>query len=162
MALASYGYASALEPVGSVVPRASANRVSYAHGALTEWYANGPLGIEQGFDVAARPSTAAGPLTLSLALSGNLSARLQRGSLLLTGRGAALRYGGLLATDARGRVLRSWLQLVKGHVLIRVEDRGAAYPLRIDPFIQQAELTAPDGAWYEEFGTSVAVEVTRW
>ena len=158
MALSAYGYASALEPVGLVPPRASSNRVSYVHGALTEWYTNGPLGIEQGFDAAARPSAAAGPLTLSLGLSGNLSARLQHGSLLLTGRGAALRYGGLLATDARGRVLRSWLQLVKGHVLIRVDDRGAIYPLRIDPFIQQAELTASDGAAYEEFGTSVAVE----
>ena len=158
MALSAYGYASALKPVTSAPPHASANRVSYVHGALTEWYANGPLGIEQGFDVAARPSAAAGPLTLSLGLSGNLRAGLQHGSLLLTGRGAALRYGGLLATDARGRVLRSWLQLVKGHVLIRVDDRGAAYPLRIDPFIQQAELTASDGAAYEEFGTSVAVE----
>lgn len=158
MALSAYGYASALEPVGFVPPRARANRVSYAHGALTEWYTNGPLGIEQGFDVAARPSAAAGPLTLSLGLSGNLAARLQHGSLLLTGRGAALRYGGLLATDAHGRVLHSWLQLVKGHVLIRVDDRGAAYPLRIDPFIQQAELAASDGAAYEEFGTSVAVE----
>ncbi len=137
MTLSAYGYASALEPVESAQPRASANRVSYAHGALTAWYANGPLGLEQGFDVPARPSAAAGPLTLSLALSGNLAARLRHGSVLLTGRGAALRYGGLVATDARGRVLRSWLQLVKGHVLIRVDDHGAAYPLRVDPLIQQ-------------------------
>ena len=79
-----------------------------------EWYANGPFGLEQGFDVAARPTAAAGPLTLSLALSGNLAARLRNGSVLLTGRGTTLRYGSLLATDARGRVLRSWLQLVRG------------------------------------------------
>ena len=80
----------------------SANRVSYAHGALTEWYANGPLGIEQGFDVAARPAAAAGPLTLSLALSGNLAARLRGGSVLLSGRGATLRYGNL-RRDRRAR-----------------------------------------------------------
>jgi hypothetical protein len=160
LALTAYGYARALEPVASVVPRASANRVSYKRGTLTEWYANGPLGIEQGFDVAARPSTGAGPLTLSLALSGNLTARLRRGSVLLTGRGAALRYGGLLATDARGRMLRSWLQLVKGHVLIRVDDRGAVSPLRIDPFIEAAPtLTAasvPESG-IESFGGSVAI-----
>lgn len=144
MALSAYGYASALEPVESAPPRANANRVSYAHGALTEWYANGPLGIEQGFDVAARPSAAAGPLTLSLALSGNLAGRLQHGSVLLTRRGAVLRYGDLVATDARGHVLRSWLQLVKGHVLIRVDDHGAAYPLRIDPFIEQQKIVPTD------------------
>ena len=144
MALSAYGYASALESVGSAPPRASVNRVIYAHGALTEWYANGPLGIEQGFDVAARPNPATGPLTLSLALSGNLSARLLGGSVLLAGRGAALHYGGLLATDVRGRVLRSWLQLVKGHVLIHVDDHGATYPLRIDPLIQQGEKLVGD------------------
>jgi hypothetical protein len=158
MALSAYGYASELEPVRSIAPRASANRVNYAHGALTEWYANGPLGIEQGFDVAARPSAAAGPLTLSLALSGDLAARLRRGSVLLTGRSAALRYGGLVATDARGHVLHSWLQLVKGHVLIRVADRGATYPLRIDPLIQQGEkLTGSGQTGGGYFGYSVAL-----
>jgi hypothetical protein len=158
MTLSAYGYASALEPVGSEEPRAGANRVSYAHGALTEWYANGPLGIEQGFDVAARPTAAAGPLTLSLALSGNLAARLRDGSVLLTGRGAALRYGGLFATDARGRTLRSWLQLAEGHVLIRVADRGATYPLRIDPLIQQGEkLTGAGEVASGRFGYSVAL-----
>ncbi|HME05224.1 MAG TPA: FG-GAP repeat protein, partial [Solirubrobacteraceae bacterium] len=157
MTLSAYGYASALAPAPAVTPRASANRVSYTDGSLTEWFANGPLGLEQGFDVAARPSAGGGPLTFSLAISGNLASRLQDGSLLLSGRGVALRYGGLVATDARGRVLHSWLQLAGGHVLIRVDDRGALYPLRIDPLVQQAELTASDGAEEDELGTSVAV-----
>ncbi len=158
MRLSAYGYASTLEPVGPAPPRAAGNRVSYAHGALTEWYANGPLGIEQGFDVAARPAAAAGPLTLSLALSGNLSARLRDGSVLLTGRGTTLRYGNLHVTDARGRVLRSWLQPVNGRVLIRVADRGATYPLRIDPLIQQGEkLTGTGGTGTGRFGYSVAL-----
>jgi hypothetical protein len=158
MALSAYGHASALEPVGSARPRTEANRVSYAHGALTEWYANGPLGIEQGFDVAARPATGVGPLTLSLVLSGDLAARLRGGAVLLAGRGAKLRYGGLVATDAHGHVLRSWLQLVKGHVLIRVADRGATYPLRIDPLIQQGEkLTGSGQTGGGYFGYSVAL-----
>jgi hypothetical protein len=158
IALSAYGHGSTLRPVGPAVPRASANRVRYAHGALTEWYANGPLGIEQGFDVAARPGRAAGPLTLSLALSGSFAARLRGGSVLFTGEGAALRYGGLVATDTHGHVLRSWLQLVKGHVLIRVADRGAAYPLRIDPMIQQGKKLTPTGAvGTGRFGYTVAL-----
>ncbi len=138
-------------------PRASADRVSYSHGSLKEWYANGPLGLEQGFVVSARPSAGSGPMTFSLALSGNLASRLQHGSLLLTGQGVALDYGGLLATDARGHVLHSWLQLIGGRLLIRVDDRGAVYPLRIDPLLQQAELTASSGASEDELGASVAV-----
>jgi hypothetical protein len=156
MALAGYGNAGALGALGVVTPRASANRVSYTHGSLTEWFANGPLGLEQGFDVAGRPRAGSGPLTFSLALSGDLAARLQDGALLLDGRGVALRYGGLVATDARGRVLRSWLELVGSRLLIRVDDRGAVYPLRIDPFLQQAKLTVA-GHQEDEFGTSVAV-----
>jgi len=158
LALSAYGHGSTLRRVGPAVPRVSANRVRYAHRALTEWYANGPLGIEQGFDVAARPGRAAGPLTLSLAVSGDLEARLQRGSVLFTGKGAALHYGGLVATDAHGRVLRSWLELVGGRVLIRVADRGAAYPLRIDPMIQQGEkLTATGAIGTGRFGYAVAL-----
>ena len=157
MTLSAYGYASALAPAPAETPRASANRVSYTDGSLTEWFANGPLGLEQGFDVAARPSAGGGPLTVSLAISGNLTAHLQDGSVLLDGRGVALRYGGLAATDARGRVLHSWLQLAGGNVLIRVDDRGALYPLRIDPLVQQAELTASDGDKEDRLGYSVAI-----
>ena len=158
--LSAYGYASALRPLGTVSPRASANRVSYAHGPVKEWFSNGPLGLEQGFDVAARPSTGSGPLSFSLGLSGGLTPRLQGDSLLLEGHGVTLRYGGLVATDARGRVLRSWLALVNGAVVIRVADRGAAYPLTIDPLFQQGgKLTPKSGEEIGKafFGSKVAL-----
>jgi hypothetical protein len=158
MSLSAYGYADALEPVGSAPPRTTANRVSYAHGGLTEWYANGPLGLEQGFDVAARPPAAAGPLTLSLALSGNLAPRVHNGSVLLSGGGTTLRYGNLHSTDASGRVLRSWLEVDNGDVLIRVADRGATYPLLIDPLVQQGKkLTGSGGTRSGRFGYSVSL-----
>jgi hypothetical protein len=161
LTLTAYGYASALRPLGSAAPQVSANRVNYAHGSLREWYANGPLGLEQSFELAARPRAGHGPLTLSLALSGDLAARLHGGSLLLSDRGTTLRYGGLLATDARGHVLRSWLTLAGDRLLIHVDDRGATYPLRIDPLLQhaeqRAELTTTDGSIEEGVGWSVAV-----
>jgi hypothetical protein len=96
-------------------------------------------------------------LTISLALTGNADARLDRRGVVLAGPGAALRYGGLTASDARGRTLRSWLAVRSGHLLVQVADRGAAYPIRIDPFIQQAELTASDGLNSAGLGTAVAV-----
>ncbi len=162
MALSAYGYASALEPVGSVVPHAGANRVSYAYAGLTAWYANGPLGLEQGFTVAHAPAGGTvGPLTISLALSGNVLPKLAEdghGIALVHAGRTALRYAALQATDAHGHVLRSWLQLVKGHVLIRVADRGATYPLRIDPLIQQGgKLTGTGQTGGGYFGYSVAL-----
>jgi uncharacterized protein (DUF2345 family) len=156
ISLSGYGYGAALQPVSPVAPRARANTVTYAHGALGEWYANGPLGLEQGFNLASRPGTGAGPLTLSLSLAGGLAARLSRGSVLLEGHGATLRYGGLVATDAHGRRLRSSLALAAGHIVIRVDDHGATYPLRVDPFVQQAKLTQ-SGTFDGSFSYSTAV-----
>jgi hypothetical protein len=155
--LSKWGHGSVLRRVGSVAPRVNGNRVSYAYGPLTGWWTNGPLGFEQGFDIPAPPDTGHGPLTLSLRLSGGLMARMEHGSVRLSGRGVALSYGGLVVGDARGRAPHSWLELVRGGVQIRVDDRGAVYPLRIDPFVQQAQLTAANGAEDDRLGVSVAV-----
>jgi len=154
------GYGEALRAPLPAMPTAGANRVAYRRGALTEWYVNGPLGLEQGFTLRSRPAgPKAGPLTLGLDLSGNLRAGLDPGrdGLTLQGAGASLRYAGLVAHDARGRELPAWLELDGRRVLVRVEDTSARYPLTIDPFVQQAKLTASDGAEFDSLGDSVAV-----
>ena len=156
LALRGVGYGNRLRAVGPSLPRASANRVSYAPaGGVRAWYANGPLGLEQGFDLASRPRAGRGPLTLSLSLSltGDMRARLGGGGVIFSGGGVAMRYDGLAVSDARGRRLSAWFALRAGRVLIRVADRGARYPLRIDPFI----LTASDETGAAEFGFSVAL-----
>ena len=109
IALDGYGYAlasGALPAITPVAPVAGANRVLYTYGALSEWWANGPAGLEQGFTVRSAPGLGPGPLTFSLALSGNLRARLDGGGLYLSGSGGALGYDDLAATDARGRACR--------------------------------------------------------
>ena len=157
LSLIAYGHGRTLERVGSVAPEVLANRVAYPHAGVREWYTNGPLGLEQGFDVARAPARGRGALTLSLALSGDVRARLQRSGVLLRGQGAAMRYGGLSASDARGHTLHSWLELAPGRVLIHVDDGRAVYPLTVDPFVQQAELSASDGAKNDGLGFAVAV-----
>jgi FG-GAP repeat len=148
------GSAPALAPVPPVSPAGGADRVTYARGSLREWWANGPLGLEQGFDIARRPA-GAGALTLALEVSTGAPLRLDHGTLLLPG---GLRYAGVRATDAGGRRVPAWLQLRDGRVLVRVDDRGARYPLRVDPYVQQsAELTASDASEEGALGYSVAV-----
>ena len=158
--LSAMGYGRSLWRVAAVAPEARGNRVSYGRAQVTEWYANGPLGLEQGFVVVRPPAGATGPLTLSMALSGDLRASLAGSGRALTLERAGhpvLAYGDLAAFDARGQTMRSWLELHNGRLEIRVDTRRAAYPVRIDPFIQKAELTASDGATPDELGTSVAV-----
>jgi nucleoside-specific outer membrane channel protein Tsx len=157
-----YGYGDALHRVKAVAPWAKANRVEYRRDGVTEWYENGPLGLEQGFMLAHPPGKANGqPLTVELALRGDLVASPEPGGRALELRGkdgkAALRYTGLKARDATGRELRSWLEVRGERLLVRVDDGGARYPVVVDPWIKQAELTASDGAGNDEFGWSVAL-----
>jgi hypothetical protein len=159
--LGAVGYGSSLGTVGLVAPRARANRVVYSRAGLQEWYVNGPLGLEQGFTLARAPSGhPGGALTLSMVLSGNAHARVASGaqSIALTGAGGpTLRYGGLRATDAAGRVLHSWLQLHSGRLLVLVDTSHARYPLRIDPLIEQAKLTGGEEVGGGRFGFSAAL-----
>jgi hypothetical protein len=162
--LRAVGYGSTLTSVAVSTPRALGNRVVYSHPGISEWYANGPLGMEQGFTIAKAPAhRMAGPLTLSIALSGNAQASLAEGaqSITLSRAGeSVLRYTGLSASDARGHTLRSWLQLQGGRLLLRVDIKGARYPLRIDPFIQQGgKLTGSGESGSGDLGWRVALSL---
>jgi hypothetical protein len=153
-ALDDGGPPTALAPV---TPKAHGNRVVYARAGLSEWYANGPLGIEQGFTLARAPArAAAGPLTLSLALYGDTTVSVNADTQSLTfaaRKSSYLRYGDLVASDAWGRELRSWITVQGSRVLLHVDAEGARYPLRIDPLIQQgAKLTGKEETGEGEFG----------
>jgi len=145
-------------------PQASANRVEYRRGDLTEWYVNGPLGIEQGFSLARPPShtgkLADQPLTIALALSGDLTASLDSNgtglSLKQHDGQAVLRYSGLSAQDAAGRQLRSWIELRGSQLLLQINDAGAHYPVIVDPWVQAVVLSVSSPVT-GEFGRAVAV-----
>ncbi|HXB66551.1 MAG TPA: fibronectin type III domain-containing protein [Solirubrobacteraceae bacterium] len=148
----------------SVEPTASANRVVYDRGGVREWYANGPLGIEQGFTVE-RPSGVrpGGTLALRLAVGGDLRPKLMpggRGVEFTRGGTPVLRYGELAAHDARGVSLESSMRVLGDQILLEVNTRGARYPLSVDPLIQAVpklvEGTSEniDGG---DFGFSVAL-----
>ncbi len=173
------GYGDALHRVEAVDPQAKANRVEYRREGITEWYENGPMGLEQGFTLAQPPGNANGqPLTIELGLNGTdiplkpkpglngapSDRALDAEGKILELRGtdgrAGLRYTGLMARDAAGRELRSWMEIRGERLLVRVSDAGARYPVVVDPWIQQAELTASDGAAGDFLGYSVAVDGT--
>lgn len=162
LAFRGYAYGDKLQPAATTKPHAALNRVEYRRGELTEWYLNGPLGLEQGFTLSRAPGKSNGePLTLAFKLSGNLTASADAtGKALILSRSDGtqiLRYRGLTAHDATGRELHAWLQVKGEQLWLRVDDAGAQYPVVVDPFIQQAKLTAFDGAADDRFGTWVAI-----
>jgi hypothetical protein len=160
LSLRSAGYGPRTRAVARVSPHARANRVVYGRSGLSEWYVSGPLGIEQGFTVRRPPADPSGPLTLSMQLSGNAHPALQAGRQSVTftgGHGEQLSYGSLRTTDARGRVLHSWLELHGRRIAVRVDARGARFPLRIDPLVQLEKLTGAGEVTSGRFGKSVAI-----
>jgi FG-GAP repeat len=160
LSLRGVGYGTSLQAIGSVRPSARGNRVTYAHAGVSEWYANGPLGLEQGFTLPRRPHTGEGPLLLSIRLRGSLVPE-QTGSRVLfrNDAGAAvLSYGLLSAVDATGRRQPAHIQLGSGTLRLLIDDRHARYPLRIDPFVQQGtKLTANGEIGLAGFGSEVAL-----
>jgi hypothetical protein len=160
LSLQSLTRGSGVRALRPATPVADGNRVVYTRSGLSEWYANGPLGLEQGFTLAAPPAGSGSEVGIVMRLAGNGAARLADGgrALMLRGPdGTAIRYGGLLATDASGRRLPSRMVLGGGRLRLLIGTRGARYPLRVDPLLQQGRrLTAPGGG-SELFGYSVAL-----
>jgi hypothetical protein len=162
IALQAIGFGAALHPVARARPLAHGNRVEYRRRWASEWFANGPAGVEQGFAIARQPAGAAhGMLTLALGVSGTLTARpATAGGVVLAGATgkAVLRYGDLSVSDARGRSLPAHMALAHGRIVISVDARGAHYPIRVDPLVQDAELTALEDNGEFGFGFSVAID----
>jgi hypothetical protein len=146
--------------MATVAPKAAASQILYAHGSTSEFYRNGPYGLEQGFTLLKRTQAGNGPLVLALGLRGSLIPE-QMGSQILfrTRSGAtALSYGQLSALDATGHRLPGHMQIRNRTLQLRIDDRDARYPLRIDPFIQQGEkLTGSGVIGIGSFGFSVAL-----
>jgi hypothetical protein len=160
LSLSRVGYGAALQEPRPPRASASANTLSLSRGPVTEWYRNGPLGLEQGFSVARPPTTVApGALTLALSLDGNARAALapDARSAVLSHGGAELRYASLVAHDARGRALKSWMVARPGELLLRVDAAAARYPVTIDPLLEQAKLVPEEGAGPNHFGRSVSL-----
>jgi hypothetical protein len=159
-----YGEHPANKNEAAVSPSVNANRAEYRRGVLTEWYVNGPLGLEQGFTISQPPVTLPDSnhdaLDIALRLRGNLSASVERGRHALVLRDQkgvqALRYGPLLVYDASGRELESWMELQESSLRLRVNTTGARYPIIVDPWVLSAQLTV-SSTFTNGIGRSVAV-----
>ena len=141
---------------------ATGDRLEYAwDDRLTEWYVNDGRGLEHGYTVRERPAGASGPLSLELAVRGDLTPRVEaegRDVRFVDETGAVvIRYAGLKVFDADGRALEAGFEGSAGWLHLSVEDQGARYPLTIDPVVQQEYLKASNTNASDQFGYAVAV-----
>jgi len=160
LSLTGVGRGRRIHGLTTAAPEGSANQVLYRYGSISEFFRNGPYGLEQGFTLGDSPQGRSGPLVLTVGVHGSLTAG-QAGSQVLfrTPAGAtALRYGQLSALDATGRRLPAQMQIRNGTLQLRIDDSRARYPLRIDPFIQQGSKLLGGGETGKgQFGQEVAL-----
>ncbi len=165
LALEGFGCEQQRAAVRAAVPRAQGNRGEYERGELLEWYVSGPLGLEQGFTVAAPPPCRAqggGAVVVELAvrgLSAEFAAEGARVELRDRTTRGGITYSDLFARDAKERTVAATMTVKGKRLLLHIDDAGAVYPLQIAALLstQQPKLVAADGAAYDRFGHSVAV-----
>ncbi|MDH3328579.1 MAG: FG-GAP repeat protein, partial [Desulfobulbaceae bacterium] len=98
-------------------------------------------------------------LVVELLLSGDLQPNLTANTLVLADSqgNSVVKYTGLHVFDSDSKALPSQLVLTGSTLRIFVDDKGARYPVTIDPWIQTAKLTADDGVTNDQFGNSIAI-----
>ncbi|WP_342377499.1 hypothetical protein NVS55_39350 [Myxococcus stipitatus] len=143
------------------------NEARITRGDITEWYLNGPMGVEQGFDVERRPRACeSGQLALVMDTDGAPVAVDAAGGRVTLGCSTAEPHHvltDLFTVDARGAALATRFERTpQGELAIVVDVRDAVFPVRIDPlvWVEEARLTPTreqDERANALFGSSVAI-----
>lgn len=115
---------------------------TFARPGLVEEYRVSMDGVRQDFLVPERPS-GEGRLAVTLDVTGARATSTPYGAkLTLDGSGREIAYSRLHVTDATGRELTASLSVpAEDRMCIEVDDRGALYPVRIDPTFSDADWT---------------------
>ena len=142
------------------------NLLAIYRDSLTEWYLNGPLGLEQGFTLEAPPQGKRDEeVVLTLAYNGDYRATLVGGDVFFEDHlgNPVYSYSNLLVQDANGQILQSKMMLENGRIHLQYADRHAQYPVVIDPLIASVDqyILPGDTLSYTGFGVDVAVSGDR-
>jgi hypothetical protein len=162
--LARLGRGEDLDPVGPGEVRHEEARVEIDRSelGLVEWFENSPEGLEQGFTLALRPDGEAGAealaLVLELSVEGARASRSGDAVRLATAAGRDLEYGKLAVVDALGRTLLARFDVPSpDRVRLVVDDRGARYPIVVDPLLTStADTQIESNLASARLGTAIA------
>ncbi|MBI4604115.1 MAG: FG-GAP repeat protein [Planctomycetes bacterium] len=159
--LVRHGRDGALEEVEPVFPTAEGNRIEYPRRDLTEWYLNDERGIEQGFELLERPpGDGCVPVVIEMEIGGALCGSVSGDGLAVLFAGPSeepvLRYGGLRVRDASGEEVEVGVAIDEGRLSIRIDDRGAVYPLSVDPLLSSPFWNVKTDQADAYFGDAVA------
>jgi len=135
-------------------------RVTFERPGIEEWYAHGPLGVEQGFVVERDLVGDAERLVLDVAVEADGYERAGTDEALVLARdGRRVSVRDLYATDASGEPLEATMAWRGADLRIEVDVRSAAWPVLVDPMYSLQQTLRPgDAAADEWFGYSVDID----
>jgi len=121
-------------------------RVEQRYPALVAWTVRHSKSVQQGWTLRTRPA-GEGPVRIALAVSGARVVEARGDSARLSSPSSAWWYHGLVARDARGRILPAKLVATANGLDVEVDDRDAVYPVEVDPNLWATEqkITPSDG-----------------
>jgi hypothetical protein len=123
-------------------------RLEYRHPGLTEWWRNGPRGLQQGWTV----DEAGDELVLAVEVESATVAPDGR-SAMLPGK---VHYGGLKAWDATGRDLDARMEATDDGLAIHVDVDGAVFPVEVDPLLTTGSVQINGDGAGDLLGSSVS------
>lgn len=130
-------------------------RLEFQTHGFTEWWVRTAEGYQQGWTVDRAPA-GMGELTVEVDLEGG-EVRVAEGGLQVDGEaGEVFNVSGLAAWDANGTALNARFALTAGGFSVLVDDRGAQYPVQIDPVYSTPGATLAGDGSSLLFGWSVS------
>jgi hypothetical protein len=160
LTLSGIGRGERINPLPEAELDEAEGRLEAHRGSLSEWYRLTPMGAEQGFTIR-KPERGTGPLTLHFEVRGDMDCAADgdgRGLSFIDPGGGNLRYDHLAAWDAEGAALEASLSCAPGEARLEVEDRGAEYPITVDPLVyREQKVNALYSDAGHNFGWSVAI-----
>ena len=162
MELQAYGQEKNLKPVAKAKLNTKGNKVTFDRGIVSEWYINDSKGLEQGFTLnQPKVYDKTKELILSLSLEGGLTPQWKsegQSVSFFKDKTKAFDYEKLKAFDASGKILPAHLALVDNTLQIRVDAKGAQWPVTVDPIFateQKVVGVTSDAEIDDEFGYAV-------
>ncbi len=150
-----------MHSVGPGTALAERDEARIERDGLVESFTNESAGLEHQLFVAYSPCAREGVFVLAFSLTGDVLAEPlgdARGVLLRDAGGRVrARYGNLAVFDATHRVVPARLDPAPGALRIEIDDRGAVYPLTVDPLLTSAAWTASGGQADARLGFALSV-----
>ena len=139
------------DPTGDCV-----QRLEIDGAGLRGWWMATEQGFEQGWTVDLQPA-GEGPLVFDLDIDGAQVSVHEDGAWLQSDLGGLVRVSGILAWDADGAPLATSLQPTGSGLRIAVDDRGARFPIEVDPYYSTATWQVEGAAGNNPIGGAIAV-----